>query len=144
MYIDSAIIVKLLVNEELSDFFQDALADIILYSSELSLVEVRSALLSKLRSKAISQKQRLVAQEIFQNKITDEQIVIMPLDSPVYSKARTLIDFCHPDVALRTLDAIHLAACDISQEFPLCATDSRMRAAAQKLGIPLFPETLPS
>ena len=68
----------------------------------------------------------------------------MPLDSPVYSKARTLIDFCHPDVALRTLDAIHLAACDISQEFPLCATDSRMRAAAQKLGIPLFPETLPS
>ena len=144
MYIDSAIIVKLLVNEELSDFFQDALADIILYSSELSLVEVRSALLSKLRSKAISQKQRLVAQEIFQNKIADEQIVIMPLDSPVYSKARTLIDFCHPDVALRTLDAIHLAACDISQEFPLCATDSRMRAAAQKLGIPLFPETLPS
>ena len=144
MYIDSAIIVKLLVKEELSDFFQDALADIILYSSELSLVEVRSALLSKLRSKAISQKQRLVAQEIFQNKITDEQIVIMPLDSPVYSKARTLIDFCHPDVALRTLDAIHLAACDISQEFPLCATDSRMRAAAQKLGIPLFPETLPS
>ena len=144
MYIDSAIIVKLLVKEELSDFFQDALADIILYSSELSLVEVRSALLSKLRSKAISQKQRLVAQEIFQNKIADEQIVIMPLDSPVYSKARTLIDFCHPDVALRTLDAIHLAACDISQEFPLCATDSRMRAAAQKLGIPLFPETLPS
>lgn len=144
MYIDSAIIVKLLVNEELSDFFQDALADIILYSSELSLVEVRSALLSKLRSKAISQKQRLVAQEIFQNKIADEQIVIMPLDSPVYSKARTLIDFCHPDVALRTLDAIHLAACDISQDFPLCATDSRMRAAAQKLGIPLFPETLPS
>ena len=144
MYIDSAIIVKLLVKEELSDFFQDALADIILYSSELSLVEVRSALLSKLRSKAISQKQRFVAQEIFQNKIADEQIVIMPLDSPVYSKARTLIDFCHPDVALRTLDAIHLAACDISQEFPLCATDSRMRAAAQKLGIPLFPETLPS
>jgi predicted nucleic acid-binding protein len=144
MYIDSAIIVKLLVKEELSDFFQDALADIILYSSELSLVEVRSALLSKLRSKAISQKQRLVAQEIFQNKIADEQVVIMPLDSPVYSKARTLMEFCHPDVALRTLDAIHLAACDISQEFPLCATDSRMRAAAQKLGIPLFPENLPS
>jgi predicted nucleic acid-binding protein len=144
MYIDSAIIVKLLVKEELSDFFQDALADFILYSSELSLVEVRSALLSKLRSKAISQKQRHIAQEIFQNKIADEQIVIMPLDSPVYSKARALIEFCHPDVALRTLDAIHLAACDISQVFPLCATDSRMRAAARKLGIPLFPETLPS
>ena len=44
----------------------------------------------------------------------------------------------------KVLDAIHLAACDISQEFPLCATDSRMRAAATKLGIPLFPEALPS
>ena len=144
MYIDSAIIVKLLVQEELSNFFQDTLADVVLYSSELSIVEVGSALLSKVRSKAISQKQRLVAREIFQNKIAGEQIIIMPLDSPVYSKARSLIEFCHPNVALRTLDAIHLAACDISQEFPLCATGSRMRAAADKLGIPLFPETLPS
>lgn len=144
MYIDSAIIVKLLVKEELSDFFQDALTDVVLYSSELSLVEVGSALLSKVRTKSISEKQRLVAREMFQHKIADEQIVILPLDSPVYSKARFVVELCHPHVALRSLDAIHLAACDISQELPLCATDSRMRAAADKLGIPLFPETLPS
>lgn len=143
MYIDSAIIVKLLVKEELSDFFQDALANVVLYSSELALVEVGSALLSKVRTKSISEKQRLVAREMFQHKIADEQIVILSLDARVYSKARSLIEFCHPDVALRTLDAIHLAACDIAQELPLCATDSRMRAAAEKLGIPLFPETLP-
>jgi predicted nucleic acid-binding protein len=144
MYIDSAIIVKLLVKEELSDFFQDSLAESVLHTSELSLVEVGSALLSKVRSKSISEKQRLVARQIFQHKLADEQIVILPLDSPIYSKARSFIEFCHPAVALRTLDAIHLAACDISQEFPLCATDSRMRAAATKLGIPLFPEALPS
>lgn len=144
MYIDSAIIVKLLAKEELSDFFQDELSELVLYTSELSLVEVGSALLSKVRTKSISEKQRLIARELFHQKIADEQIVILPLDSPVYSKARSLVEFCHPSVALRTLDAIHLAACDISQEFPLCATDSRMRAAATKLGIPLFPEALPS
>lgn len=144
MYIDSAIIVKLLAKEELSDFFQDQLSELVLYTSELSLVEVGSALLSKVRTKSISEKQRLIARELFHQKIADEQIVILPLDSPVYSKARLLVEFCHPSVALRTLDAIHLAACDISQEFPLCATDSRMRAAAEKLGVPLFPETLPS
>jgi predicted nucleic acid-binding protein len=144
MYIDSAIIVKLLAKEELSDFFQDELSELVLYTSELSLVEVGSALLSKVRTKSISEKQRLIARELFHQKIADEQIVILPLDSPVYSKARSLVEFCHPFVALRTLDAIHLAACDISQEFPLCATDSRMRAAAAKLGIPVFPETLPS
>lgn len=143
MYIDSAIIVKLLAKEELSDFFQDQLSELVLYTSELSLVEVGSALLSKVRTKSISEKQRLIARELFHQKIADEQIVILPLDSPVYSKARSLVEFCHPSVALRTLDAIHLAACDISQEFPLCATDSRMRAAAEKLAIPLFPETLP-
>jgi predicted nucleic acid-binding protein len=144
MYIDSAIIVKLLAKEELSDFFQDELSELVLYTSELSLVEVGSALLSKVRTKSISEKQRLIARELFHQKIADEQIVILPLDSPVYSKARSLVEFCHPSVALRTLDAIHLAACDISQEFPLCATDTRMRAAAEKIGIPLFPETLPA
>jgi predicted nucleic acid-binding protein len=143
MYIDSAIIVKLLVKEELSDFFQDSLAEIVLHTSELSLVEVGSALLSKVRSKSISEKQCLVARQIFQHKLADEQIVILPLDSPVYSKARSLIEFCHPEVSLRTLDAIHIAACDISQDLPLCATDSRIRAAAKKLQIPLFPETIP-
>ena len=45
MYIDSAIIVKLLVKEELSDFFQDALENIVLTTSERCLVEVASALL---------------------------------------------------------------------------------------------------
>ena len=144
MYIDSAIIVKMLIREELSDFFQKALSGLVLHTSELSLVEVGSALLSKARTKIINEKQRVAALRIFQEKVADEQILIIPLDSPVYSRAQSLIEFCHPAVALRTLDAIHLAACDISRDFPLCATDGRMRAAATKLHIPLFPETLPT
>jgi hypothetical protein len=144
MYIDSAIIVKMLIREELSDFFQRALSGLVLHTSELSLVEVGSALLSKARTKIINEKQRVAALRIFQEKVADEQILIIPLDSPVYSRAQSLIEFCHPAVALRTLDAIHLAACDLSRDFPLCATDGRMRAAAEKLQIPLFPETLPT
>lgn len=144
MYIDSAIIVKMLIREELSDFFQKALSGLVLHTSELSLVEVGSALLSKARTKIINEKQRVAALRIFQEKVADEQILIIPLDSPVYSRAQSLIEFCHPAVALRTLDAIHLAACDLSRDFPLCATDGRMRAAATKLAIPLFPETLPT
>lgn len=144
MYIDSAIIVKMLIREELSDFFQKALSGLVLHTSELSLVEVGSALLSKARTKIINEKQRVAALRIFQEKVADEQILIIPLDSSVYSRAQSLIEFCHPAVALRTLDAIHLAACDLSRDFPLCATDGRMRAAAAKLHIPLFPETLPT
>ena len=134
----------MLIREELSDFFQKALSGLVLHTSELSLVEVGSALLSKARTKIINEKQRVAALRIFQEKVADEQILIIPLDSPVYSRAQSLIEFCHPAVALRTLDAIHLAACDLSRDFPLCATDGRMRAAAAKLHIPLFPETLPT
>jgi len=49
---------------------------------------------------------------------------------------------CHPAVPVRTLDAIHVATCDLVNDFPLAATDTRLRAAAHCLGIPLFPDRL--
>jgi len=42
---------------------------------------------------------------------------------------------------MKALEAIHTAACDLSQDFPLCTNDNRMRDAAIVLGIPVFPET---
>jgi hypothetical protein len=51
-----------------------------------------------------------------------------------------ILESCRPQVPLRTLDAIHAAACDLSQDFPLCSTDPRMREAARLLKIPVFPE----
>jgi predicted nucleic acid-binding protein len=50
----------------------------------------------------------------------------------------------HSKIPLRTLDAIHVAACDLSHDFPLASTDGRMRTAARALKIPVFPETLPN
>jgi predicted nucleic acid-binding protein len=55
------------------------------------------------------------------------------------SKARQLLERCHPQVPLRTLDAIHLATADLAQDFPLVTTDARMREAATVAGIPVFP-----
>ena len=40
-------------------------------------------------------------------------------------------------VALRSLDAIHLASAERCQSWPLCSNDVRMRAAAARLGLPL-------
>jgi len=59
-------------------------------------------------------------------------------------KAIHILERCHPAVPLRTLDAIHTAACDLSQDFPLCTTDRRMRDAAEVLGIPVFPTDNPA
>ena len=62
-----------------------------------------------------------------------------PISSVLLKKANHVLERCHPAVPLRTLDAIHTAACDLSQDFPLCTTDKRMRDAAGVLGIPVFP-----
>lgn len=140
MYLDTSIIIKLLVSEQDSEFFQDALEGEFLSSSELALTEVWSALLAKERSNRISSTQRKAAWQVFQGHLTSRLIVLHPLDSMVLQKANRILQTCHPAVPLRSLDAIHTAACDLSQDFPLCTTDKRMRDAAAILHIPVFPE----
>jgi predicted nucleic acid-binding protein len=68
-----------------------------------------------------------------------KQILLHPLNSIVLKKANHILGRCHPTGPLRTLDAIHAAACDLSQDFPLCTTDRRMRDAAPMLQIPVSP-----
>jgi predicted nucleic acid-binding protein len=140
MYLDTSIIVKLLVAEPDTEFFQDALRGQFLSSSELAVTEIWSALLAKERDKRISAPQRVRAWEIFQDRVESQQFLLHPISSVVLKKANRMLMSCHPKVPLRTLDAIHTAACDLSQDFPLCTTDLRMRAAARVLGIPVFPE----
>jgi len=43
-----------------------------------------------------------------------------------------MLETCHPDVALGSLDAIHLASAEHCRSWPLCSNDSSARAAAVK------------
>jgi predicted nucleic acid-binding protein len=140
MYLDTAVLIKLLVEEPDSEFFQNALVGSLLSSSELAVTEVWSALLAKERNQHISARQRASAWRVFNERVQDKQIVLHPLNSIVLKKANQVLERCHPAVPLRTLDAIHTAACDLAQDFPLCTTDRRMRDAATMLAIPVFPE----
>ena len=139
MFLDTSIIVKLLVKEADSDFYQDALADVRLTASELAATETWSTLLFKERQKEISKAQRAAAWRVFRDRVESKEILLHPLTSAVLRKANHILERCHPAVPLRTLDAIHTAACDLSQDFPLCTADKRMRDAAGVLGIPIFP-----
>jgi predicted nucleic acid-binding protein len=141
MYLDSAIIVKLLNDEPDSDFIEDAISDAPLSSSELAWTEVFSALCGRERAKLLKPRERVASWNLFMEKVSAQEIQLHPLDSTTLKKANHVLERCHPHVPLRTLDAIHIAACDLSQDFPLCTTDARMRAAAERLGIPVFPET---
>jgi predicted nucleic acid-binding protein len=139
MYLDTAILIKLLVPEKDSEFFQASLSGQALSSSELARTEVWSALLAKERNGALSPAQRDAAWRVFSEQVDEERIVLHPLNEVVLKKANHILSRCHPAVPLRTLDAIHTAACDLTQDFPLCTTDRRMRDAAKLVGIPVFP-----
>lgn len=140
MYIDTSVIVKLLVKEPETLFFQENLLGEKLCTSELSNTEVWSALLAKERNGQISNDQRKEAWIVFNEKILSRQITILTLDSTALKKANQCLESCHPNVPMRALDAIHIASCDLAQDFPLCTSDKRMREAAKILHIPVFPE----
>lgn len=143
MYIDTGVLIKLLVPEADSAFFEAQLVGEALSSSELAWTEVASALFAKERNKHISPRQRATAWQLFSDWVESEQVVLHPLNNITLKKANRILERTHPSVPLRTLDAIHIAACDLTQDAPLCTTDRRMRDAAEILGIPLFPESLP-
>ena len=140
MYLDSCIIVKLLVAEPDSEFFISSLEGQPLVTSELAQTEVFSALLARERAGKISAKDRRLAWHEFEARITAKEIRIENLNSLVLHKATHLLERCHPKVPLRTLDAIHLATADLCHDFPLVTTDARLRDAATLMGFSIFPK----
>lgn len=139
MYLDSCIIVKLLSPEPDSVMFSQYCAGRVLHTSELAWTEVFAALLAKERAGKIPRNLREHAAERCQMLINRGTLVAVPLNRVVLNKANGVLGQCHPDVPLRTLDAIHLASADLCQQFPVVTTDRRMRDAAGRLGLPVFP-----
>lgn len=139
MYLDSCIIVKLLVVEPDSEFFIGSLENLPLVASELAQVEVHSALLARERAGKISAADRRRAWKEFQARIGAGEIQLEPLNPNVLRKAVHCLEHCHPEVPLRTLDAIQLATADLCQKFPLATTDGRLREAANLMGFGVFP-----
>ena len=141
MYLDSAIIVKLLVRESDSDWFDRELAGHSFETSELALTEVRSALLAKERAGYITLRERTSAGEKFLSMIENEFIKLFPLNRRVLERASAMQVACHPRIPLRTLDALHVATCDLNNCGTLSTTDARMRAACEQFAIALVPPT---
>jgi predicted nucleic acid-binding protein len=139
MYLDTAIIVKLLVREPDSSWFNTALLGQHFETSELALAEVRSALLAKERAKAITSPERVRAGEKFHAMVEDDVIRVLPLNRQTVERATAIQLACHPRIPLRTLDALHIATCDLHRSSTLATTDQRMRDACQQLAIDIFP-----
>src|SRR5438128_9916682 len=101
MYLDTAIMVKLLVREADSERFDAALVGHHLESSELAWAEVRSALLSKERAGHISSRERISAGEQFAAMLDEDLVRLMPLDRMAVSRAGAIQLACHPGTPCR-------------------------------------------
>jgi predicted nucleic acid-binding protein len=141
MYLDTAIIIKLLVRESDSEWFDNALVGHHLESSELALAELRSALLSKERAGQITSRERVKAGEKFAALVREDLVRLLSLNRIVIERAGALQLACHPLIPLRTLDALHVATCELHRCGTLATTDARMRAACEQFAIGLVPRS---
>ncbi len=142
MYLDSAIIVKLVVREHDSAWFNQAVVGHRLWTSELALAEVRSAINMKERGGLISAAERKSALTRFEAMLNNETVNLLPLNLNVVQRAVALLATCHPEIGLRSLDALHLASAQMNPCGPLCTTDGKLRSAATRVGVFNFPEDL--
>jgi len=140
MYLDSAILVKLVIREPDSFFYADqADGQPHVWSSQLAVTECWSALFRKQREGAIDARARRMAWQKLDRYFTDGLLGMIPVDQAILDRANRIISRCHPKVALRSLDAIHLASCEAVDAFPLLTNDRHMRTAAAHLRFPLGP-----
>jgi predicted nucleic acid-binding protein len=139
MYLDSCVIVKLVSHEPDSEAYHRTVAGQWVVTSELAVAEVRSALLTKERAGRISRQARLAGWRMFQEKLRDQEIELLPLSRQVIERAGAVIDQCHPSVALRTLDAIHVATAELHGGDTMCSSDQRVCEASEFIGLALVP-----
>lgn len=137
MYLDSCVLAKLFVIEPDSEACAAKVFGSVIVSSELAYGEVFSTFLRKERAGEITPRQRETLWADFERQIREESIYLAVLDGAIARKAKDVMLDVHPHVALRTLDAIHLATYQSVLTGPLFTRDKRMREAARLLEIPL-------
>lgn len=139
MYLDPAIIVKLLVRETDSEWFGRNLVGQIFEASELALADVRYALLAQERAGQITKSERVMAEKKFQAMLEEEIIRLLPLNRTVLERAKAIQMACHPHLSMRTIDSLHVATCALHNIGTMATTDGRRRAACEQFGIALIP-----
>jgi predicted nucleic acid-binding protein len=142
MYLDTAVLVRLLVREPDSLFYAKAVEGQLVSTAEVALTECYSVLLRKEREGVITAKHRKAAWRQLELDIAARRLTLVGVTRSVLEQASAILEACHPDIPLRSLDAIHLAAASQCASWPICTNDGRMRSAAARMGYPLSP--LPS
>jgi uncharacterized protein len=102
--------------------------------SRLVAVEMRCLLARRRRAGEIGQDYETSAWVAFATHMADGVFTVESLPDARFGEARTLIETL-PELPLRTLDALHLAAAQAAEVTILATADEVQRRAAQALGL---------
>ncbi|MBT3225198.1 MAG: type II toxin-antitoxin system VapC family toxin [Calditrichaeota bacterium] len=133
IYIDTSILVAYYCPEKMSDQVEDILVKARHPAiSQLTEVELTSALARKTRENALSKEDAMDILTIFRTHIDNKSYQYLPIHPKHFSTAMNWIaEFNTP---LRTLDALHLAIA-AQNKAPLLTVDIKFAESAETLGI---------
>lgn len=138
-YLDSAILVKLYVDESDSEHWRNAVGsrdDLV--SSALALPEMKCALRRNIQAGLIKASIATQIWDQFRKAVDEGTIRTFPIGNDVIEDSIRILDQLPSSIALRTLDTIHLATARLLRCRELATNDRRMRAGATALQIPLI------
>ena len=142
-YWDTSCLLKLYAAEPDSVALQShLLAETTTVTSMITRFELWGALRRKESLGDLRRSAARTALAAYDADVASRLIQIAPLDTMVLAKFELTIEQCYSrsiPIALRTLDAIHVATALISGETEVVATDSRLREAARFLGLNVYP-----
>lgn len=137
MYLDTSVLVKIYTREADSAECEEIIDGHRIVSSELLYAEMWSALQAKERNGVLTAEQRLRTWDLFEMHLLDDVVELMRIDGVIVRDAAEIMAKVHPQVPLRTLDALHLATFASVESGPLFSKDKRMVEAARLLGFTL-------
>ncbi|TAG49455.1 MAG: PIN domain-containing protein [Betaproteobacteria bacterium] len=136
LYFDTSALAKAYTSERGSADVDDFLSrGTTVFLSDLNRVELRCMLARRLRSGEISAALEQAMWSQFLLDVSNEFFEPVAVPASAWTSATQLIDRVAP-VALRTLDALHVALASTLPSITFVTADRAQRSAAQQLGLP--------
>jgi predicted nucleic acid-binding protein len=136
-YVDTSALAKWYLDEPGADEFAAFMQTTPqVLTSRLVLVEMRCLLARRRRAGDLSRNEEQATYSLFTDQVAQGHISVRPVPDALFASARELTDRLAV-IALRTLDALHLAAALAADARELATADRVMGDAAQALGLRL-------
>lgn len=136
VYVDTSALVKFYYPEQGSDSVEDALlgADRV-YVSQLTMVEMASALMQKIRTGDLTKRAETVIWTAFQDDMNAGKVEMVHLHDRHYLKAADVIREYGKAHGIKTLDALHLSIAHGLQHVSFLCSDKVLVRIAAAMGI---------